>query len=58
MKEKIIELYDKCVTQHGIACTLMINQSNICRTISEYKGSDLLLDISLAEEGKELKFSC
>jgi len=49
MKEKIIELHDKCVTQQAIACTLNINQSTICRTISEYKKVILLLDISLVE---------
>jgi len=52
MKEKIIELHDKCVTQQAIACTLKINQSTVCRTISEYKKVILLLDISLVEERK------
>ena len=42
MKEKIIELRDKCVTQQAIACTLKINQSNVCRTISEYQKSDFI----------------
>ena len=55
MKEKIIELYDKYVTQQPIACTLKINQCTVCKTISEYKKVILLLDISLAEEGKVLR---
>jgi len=55
MKEKFIELHDKCVTQQTIACILKINQSTVYRTISEYKKVILLLDISLAEEGIELR---
>ena len=51
IKEKIIELHDKCVAQQAITCILKINQSTVCRTISEYKKVVLLLDISLAEEG-------
>jgi len=43
MKENIIELHDRCVTQQAISCTLKINQSTVCRTISEYKTSDFII---------------
>jgi len=55
MKENIIKLHDKCVTQQAIACTLKINQSIVCTNISEYEKLILLLDINLVEEGKELR---
>jgi len=42
-ERKIIELHDKCVTQQAIACTLKINQSTVCRTISEYIKSDFIV---------------
>jgi len=43
MKEKIIELHDKFVTQQAIPSTLKINQSTVCRTISEYKKGDFIV---------------
>jgi len=43
MKENIIELLDKCVTQQAIACTLKINRGTVCRTISKYKISDFIV---------------
>ena len=55
MKEIIIEPNYKCVTQQVIAFTLILSKTLYAGLSLNTKKVILLLDIRLAEEGKELR---